>query len=342
MSEGVVWANSVMLVWGGISSTGASAEQAADGAAYDPATDSWQPIPSAPGGLKGGGGQAAVWTGSRAIFWVGNSPDGPVGGAVYDPARSTWRLLPKGPLGIREGYVSVFDGDRMLIVGGVGGDQIASPTAASVDPAGSWQLPTALNRVKGLLPTSALWAGFAAVYGNLSLCPEKGSGCQKYRPIFLAYEPSKDAVHEFPLSRVPVGPNQLRSLVLTALTGHSFLFTTGGDPAAAPVLFDLDSNLWHVGSRAPCEPADSTYSQTAWAGSVLVVPCGKDQLALYDPAADSWKTITAGASPLNSRSGSAIAWTGTKLIVWSGTTRRSGNSTLKSGAIIDLSAYTHS
>lgn len=138
-----------------------------------------------------------------------------------------------------------------------------------------------------------------------------------------------------------MAPNQLRSLVLTALAGHLFLFTTAGDPAAPPVLFDLNSNSWRVGPSAPCEPADSAYSQTAWAGSVLVVPCGKDQLALYDPAEDSWKTITAGPSPLNSRSGSAIAWTGTQLIVWSGTTRRSGNPTLNSGAVIDLSAYTH-
>jgi hypothetical protein len=338
ISEGVVWTGSEMIVWGGVARTAQSAEQAGDGAAYDPANDSWEQLAPAPGGLKGGG-QASAWTGSEAVFWVGNSPDGPVGGAVYDPVVGSWHKLPPGPLGVREGYVSVWTGSRLLIMGGVAGDQLATPIGAGVNPStGSWRSLAGLNKLTGFLPTGAVWNGKEAfLFGNTSQCPELGAACQKYAPTFVSYTPGSDTVHEIGLQHVPIGRKQLGSLVATAWTENHVLFTTSLDPSAGPVLYDPAANSWHVGPRAPCEPTDPGYSQTAWAGSMLVVPCGRSHLALYDPAADSWRTISAGPSPLNSRSSSAIVWTGRQLIVWSGMPKRTGNPALQSGAIIDLS-----
>ena len=125
-----------MIVWGGVNRSAGGGRQEGDGAAYDPSTDSWEKLAPAPTGLKGGGGQAAAWTGSEAAFWVGNSPDGPVGTAAYDPAVGSWHRLPAGPLGIREGYISVWTGKRMLVMGGVAGDQLATPIGAGLSPGG--------------------------------------------------------------------------------------------------------------------------------------------------------------------------------------------------------------
>src|SRR5262249_30512689 len=127
---------------------------------------------------------------------------------------------------------------------------------------------------------------------------------------------------------------------LMGLAEHTFVLTTSGDPAAGPVLFNLDSDTWHVGPKPPCEPADPAYSQDAWAGSVLVVPCGTTRLAIFDPATGSWTTIDAGPSPLNSRADSAVVWTGSQLVAWSGSIRHAGNPTVASGAAIDLSGFT--
>ena len=74
-----------MIVWGGVVRAG-NIEAVGDGAAYDPLDGSWRSIRYARRtAFSGGGGQAAVWTGRRALFWAGNSPDGPAGGAVYNP-----------------------------------------------------------------------------------------------------------------------------------------------------------------------------------------------------------------------------------------------------------------
>ena len=68
----------------------------------------------------------------------------------------------------------------------------------------------------------------------------------------------------------------------------------------------------------PCPVDDVYYGQTGWPGDRYVVPCGLDRLQIYEASTDTWETITAGRSPVNSRSGSAIVWTGTDLIAWGG------------------------
>src|SRR5438132_12123259 len=66
ISEGVVWTGKEMIVWGGVS----AGAQVADGAAYDPAADSWRKLAPAPQGVMGGGGSAATWTGHLAGVWA--------------------------------------------------------------------------------------------------------------------------------------------------------------------------------------------------------------------------------------------------------------------------------
>jgi hypothetical protein len=230
----------------------------------------------------------------------------------------------------------------MLVMGGAGGDQIATPIAASIGAKGPWRLLDALNKMTGLMPSGAVWDGTRTfVFGRVSLCPEEGSSCQKSRPIFLSYTPSTGgAVREIGLKHVPVGKDQLAALVPTAWTGTEVAFTTALDPSAGPVFYDPSATSWRVGPRAPCEPLDPAYAQTAWAGdSLLVAPCGRTRLDLYSVDADRWTTVPAGPSPLNLRSSSAIVWTGTRLVAWSGTPKRSGNPALRSGASIDLSAF---
>jgi hypothetical protein len=115
------------------------------------------------------------------------------------------------------------------------------------------------------------------------------------------------------------------------------LFTDLADPAAAVVTYDPGSGTWQVGPAAPCAASSGTSGQVAWAGPVLVVPCGRTRLQLYDPASQTWRVLSAGPSSLNSRTSSAIVWTGTQLIAWSGASSSTSNPAPKSGATIDLS-----
>ena len=63
-----VWTGSKMIAWGGI---------AARGAAYTPATDSWEALPT-DGGPTGFEGHSAVWTGSEMILFGGENSGGAV------------------------------------------------------------------------------------------------------------------------------------------------------------------------------------------------------------------------------------------------------------------------
>jgi hypothetical protein len=95
-----VWAGRQLLVWGGHGRIpGARLRPLRDGAAYDPAGDRWQPLPTAPAGVQGTSA-AAAWTGTRMLVWDGSSTDGRTTGAVYDPAgarRRRRRRIATGP-----------------------------------------------------------------------------------------------------------------------------------------------------------------------------------------------------------------------------------------------------
>jgi hypothetical protein len=330
IDAGVVWTGEEMIVWGGVT-RGATIEAASDGAAYDPAAGTWRSIASSPHGVLGGGGSASAWTGKRAVFWAGNSPDGPARGAVYNPATDRWVTLPRGPLGPREGYVSVWTGTELIVIGGTSGDTVASPVAAALSPrTRTWRRLPGLNDLHALIPSGAVWSGSRVfLAGTQYLCPEPSSGCTDTRPIFVSYDPSTDQANEIDLSLAPV-----TSVAPIGWTGSGVL--TAGTSSTDLLVFDPVDESWASASAAPCAPEASMYRQTAWLGDRYVATCGREALQVYDATSDAWEVVEAGLSPLNTRADSAIAWTGKKLVVWSGTVRRVGNPTPNSGMAIVL------
>jgi N-acetylneuraminic acid mutarotase len=83
-----IWTGSRMIVYGG--KGGADFMHRGDGAAYDPATDTWSPLPGegSPGVLFSRG---AVWIGS-AMLVLGTDYAG-TRAASYDPAANAWSPL---------------------------------------------------------------------------------------------------------------------------------------------------------------------------------------------------------------------------------------------------------
>jgi hypothetical protein len=285
--------------------------------------------------VLGGGGSAVTWTGREMVVWAGNSPDGPAGGAVYDPRANTWRRLPHGPLGVREGYVSAWTGSELLIFGGHTG-AVATPTAAAVNPrTGTWRTLRALNAVTGLaLANGAVWDGREAfVSGNVS--DRRG---RIVRAILLAFDPKSGALRRIDLGKAPLDSGQRARLSPIAWTGAEVVFSTGRDPSSSSlgvVRYNPATGRWKKASAAPCAlPATGT--QVTWIGNRLAAACGTDGLQIYTPRTDAWRAIKPGPSPLNSREGSAIAWTGTDLILWSGAANRRGNPTPADGASLGL------
>lgn len=94
-----VWAGDEVIIWGGHS--GGTDERPIgrlpDGAAYQPAEDTWRSI--ATPDLTGGPGYTSVWTGSEMIVIGGNdghfsfAENGLNEAGAYDPSTDTWRIL---------------------------------------------------------------------------------------------------------------------------------------------------------------------------------------------------------------------------------------------------------
>lgn len=112
-----VWTGQRMLVWGGSS----GGVLLADGASYDPATDTWTPLPSG-GAPTARAGHVAEWTGEEMLVWGGETVSGSAAtGAAYNPATGLWRPLSTsgGPVA-RAGAVSGWTGTEVLVFGGQG------------------------------------------------------------------------------------------------------------------------------------------------------------------------------------------------------------------------------
>jgi hypothetical protein len=335
--EGVVWTGTEMIVWGGV----AHGRALSDGAAYTPATRTWRKIPTLPEGVRATA-PGAVWTGQGAVFWAGNGLDGPAASAMYDPRTNAWRRLPIGPLGPREGYSSLWTGKELLVIGGSRGDAEATPAAAALNArTRTWRLLPAFDHLTFFGgPNGAVWNGREAfLTGSLSLCPQRGSACDQRRAIFVAFTPATNKVREIklPAPSADFGADTASSLKPIAWTGSEVVFSAAVSGSVRIISYSPTTGTWKKGRPAPCYLGPQ-YTQTAWIGDRFVAACGADGLQIYNPVTDSWtwRTVTPGPSPLNSREGSAIVWTGTELIAWSGSVYKPFNPAPGDGASLKL------
>jgi hypothetical protein len=128
-----VWTGSKLIVWGGSATATlgiAGSTYLGDGAAYDPAADSWTPLTVDNAPLPRHG-HTAVWTGSEMIVW-GGIVDGSSGwtstntGRRYDPLSDTWTVVNViGAPTKRGGHVAAWSGTEMIIHGSKYGGDVA-------------------------------------------------------------------------------------------------------------------------------------------------------------------------------------------------------------------------
>jgi N-acetylneuraminic acid mutarotase len=138
-----IWTGASMIVWGG--GTVTSPFVTDGGAAYDPVSDAWTPLP--PSGLSVYSA-TAVWTGSKLILWGGHEPSTnpatgyrvPVrAGRIYDPSTHEWtRMSEIGAPEARTGNLAVWTGSRLIVWGGHG----APPHDYDLDTGAAYDLAT--------------------------------------------------------------------------------------------------------------------------------------------------------------------------------------------------------
>jgi N-acetylneuraminic acid mutarotase len=112
----VAWTGREVLVWGGTRSWVPFA-RFDDGVAYDPATDTWRALATAP--LSPRGRAAGVWTGRELVVAGGDTEDvaDARSAAAYDPATNAWRTLPSLPVDLG-GVRGVWTRSEVVVWGG--------------------------------------------------------------------------------------------------------------------------------------------------------------------------------------------------------------------------------
>ena len=134
------WTGREFLVWGGWDGGFREDPYFADGAAYDPTTETWRLLSAAPIAARA---PFSVWTGEELIVWGSQVRDRRYeDGAAYDPRTDSWRRIADAPIELTDA-TAVWTGEVMIVFGAAlhGGNFPESPTAigAAYDPeADSW------------------------------------------------------------------------------------------------------------------------------------------------------------------------------------------------------------
>jgi hypothetical protein len=156
-----VWTGTEMLVWGGRTDGG----NTADGGRYDPATDSWASI-SASGRPRPRAYPGAVWDGAHLVVVGGlREPDGSSGpyAATYDPSNDTWTSLADPPNATYEEQYPNNEWFPALVWTGQGLVIWRSPGGARYDPVAWDKLsPQGEHLVvppSGFVGMSGVWTG---------------------------------------------------------------------------------------------------------------------------------------------------------------------------------------
>lgn len=265
------WTGSELVVIEGapVGQVAAVAAQDIDGAAYDPATNTWRPIAPAP--INPRAGHVAVWMGQELLVYGGsrtferNAP-----AALYDPATDTWRLTSPSLLDRAYGIATAaWTGEEVVIWMGTGDADVAA-----YDPvADTWRLlPGSPIQMRSV---SSVWTG-----DSLLLLGQPIQGEQVVGGAALDVATERWTV-------LPPSPQQFAVTFAAAWTGTAAILV--GGPAEQP------GAVWtpSMGRWTPLppilEPAISGHSAT-WTGESLLLwggqgrdrPLGSG--AIYRPA----------------------------------------------------------
>lgn len=324
-----IWTGSKMIVWGGDTNS----SETNTGAIYNPASNTWSAtsLTSAPAARYF---HTAVWSGSEMIVWGGQDGNGDMfsSGARYNPVSNTWNATSESglaPMPRRE-HVAVWTGSRMIVWGGVEGDdpEVIVNTGASYDPvADTW---SALG-ASGVAPIAkrghqAVWTGSEVlVWGGRAQGPDgpisTNSGSR--------YNPSTGVWAD--IAQTAFGVPTGRTKHTAIWTGDEMIVWGGTDNLTqlnSGSRYDPDTNTWTVMSTGGSVP-NGRYSHAAvWTGTEMIVWGGYDEDfadgsqyanvgGRYNPSSNTWANVAATGAPVGRVEHTAI-WTGTDMIVWGG------------------------
>jgi hypothetical protein len=286
----------------------------------------WRIVPEAPLGRLDLGA-TSVWTGRSLIvfgrvtaFLKSGDVTRVYRAAAYTPATGKWRRLPSPPKSVSGiyGFTAVWTGKDMLVWG--------QGTRAAFNPrTNRWRLLPAQPALDGA--ALVVWTGKEMIGWGGGCCGEAWADGVAYNPATNTWR--KLAPSPLHADQGPVGAWTGRELIVLVDGTNPLNGTPWPARFARAAAYDPSTDTWR---RIAPPPAPHQGATAVWDGRELLLVGGYAHIGTlpwrlartgfaYDPETNRWREI----SPLDSgRTGFAVAWTGTRLILWGGTTMPGG------------------
>lgn len=320
-----VWTGSEMIIWGGDTNI-ATPTCTNTGARYNPVTNAWSATSTTSQVARCD--HSAVWTGGRMIVWGGRSSVGTAlaTGAVYNPVANTWTTTSTTSApSSRMRHTAVWTGSEMIVWGGVSGTTLRGDGARYNLSTNAWSAVTATGAPAARNLHTAVWTGSQMIVwgGNANSAggaPLNTGG--RYTPGGAW---TATATGSAPVAR----------------DGHTAIWTgsrmiiwggfTGASRVNTGALYDPVGDAWVATSTTNAAAGRSNHT-AVWTGEQMLVWggfSGSSQTSsgsAYNPATDLWSTFTLPVSvtpAVPARWQHTAVWTGSRMIIWGGSTNTS-------------------
>jgi N-acetylneuraminic acid mutarotase len=327
-----VWTGSQMIVWGGWGGV----SNFNTGGRYNPAANSWTAT-STSNAPAGRADHTAVWSGTEMIVWGGGGDFGYFNdGGRYNPTANSWTStntynVPEA----RGSHAAVWTGSEMIVWGGSAYPNYLN-NGGRYDPAiDTWTDTSINNAPSGRGMHTAVWTGSQMIIwgGQGENFVELNTGGR--------YNPATNGWAATATANAPT-PRELHTAIWT---GGKMIVWGGWDgfnDLNTGGLYDPTTNTWTVvGTTGP--PIAREAHSAVWTGNEMIIWGGwnfDSQSNLntggrYNPATNSWTATETSNAPAG-RSNHTAVWTGSEMIVWSG----SGLDISNTGGRYDAAAHT--
>jgi N-acetylneuraminic acid mutarotase len=258
----------------------------------------------------------AIWTGSEAIVWGGESNI--VGrfntGRMYNPNTDTWTNTStiNAPTA-RNNHIAVWTASQMIVWGGY--DVSDSNTGGKYNPASdSWTATSITNAPSARLYSTAIWTGSEMiVWGGQDSSNASFDTGGRYNPDMNTWTATNTI-------NAPTGRRSH-----TAVWTGSEMIVWGGNNGTVHLntggRYNPATDTWTATSTANAPTMRSAHA-VVWTGNEMIVwggvdPSDSNTGGRYNPATDTW-TATSTSNAPSARYLPTAIWTASGMIIWGG------------------------
>jgi len=314
-----VWTGTEMIIWGGAYQGPNGYRSLNDGGRYNPATDTWTPLPTlnAPAERSE---HKAVWTGTEMIIWGGIKGGNQVlynTGGRYNPQTNSWiaTAMLNAPVA-RRTFSAVWSGTIMIIWGGFDGNFYIN-AGGKYDPVANSWVATSMTAAPDVRHDHQ------AVWTETEMIVWGGSGPGGYLNTGGRYNPVSDTWIATSTVNAPAPRDSF-----TALWTGSEMIVWGGFCGTLCRLnsggkYNPSTDSWAATSLTNA-PAERDSHTAIWTGTEMIVWGGFSIASdyfntggRYNPATDTWTPTSLTDAPA-ARDNHTAVWTGTEMIIWGG------------------------